>query len=412
MTQRGAWVNFRNLTFLLVLQLQACLPVKAPTNDQKAPSNITTNPREGSDNSNPQPPTGGEIVTPSNPGSTETGTTPSPENERTAFKTKQIKLMSENAEAWFSNRNRSGVQTGSCAMSCHTTLPFVLSADFKTEPAKSTAKLLMDDIESRVKNWATAKPHYSWAPEASKATESILNAVALTQYDRKVTESLRPVTCEAFKAMFALQNTDGGWTWMNAKLAPFENAPAAIWGASLAYLAAGRAVKLSQGSACFTADLEAKLTRLRTFLKTKFAAADLHEKIWIDWADKAWAVENILKESDREEIRKALETLQQTDGGFRSIDLHAARTTTFAYKSDPYATALAAIFLLNSTGPSFQAMLGKISEYSYKYPLSSNLESFSLNDPTDSFNNSLSTDTSRAYFMLILKEVTTPTIIH
>ena len=128
--------------------------------------------------------------------------------------------LAARSQAWLNERE--------CALSCHTTVPFVLASDQLGPAAAGVRAQIEAAAKRRVDRWSDADPWYPSQAAASRGTESILNALVLS-------------SDAAVANMLAEQRADGGWHWLDFGLAPWEDADAEVAGTALAAVALRRA---------------------------------------------------------------------------------------------------------------------------------------------------------------------------
>jgi squalene-hopene/tetraprenyl-beta-curcumene cyclase len=175
-------------------------------------------------------------------------------------------------------------------------------------------------------------------------TESILNALLLALEDhrqgrKEAGDTTKKALANLWKAQLTQGEQQGSWDWLNFDLEPWESKGGRYFGATLAALAVGTAPGYYVVGR--DADLDAKVNRLRSYLRTHQAKQNLNNRIWLLWASTT------LKELlGPEEQRKVIETIlekQQGDGGWNLSSLGAfvrSDGTPQDTASDGYATGL------------------------------------------------------------------------
>ena len=275
----------------------------------------------------------------------------------------------DSREVWWQQWPAAKRDHGTICISCHTVVPYALARPLLSQDlAEGTAapeKVLLDNIEQRVSHWSDMVPFYSDAEQGagktaqSHSTEAVLNAVILASYDKRAGQ-LRPVTRTALDAAWALQletgENAGGWLWQDFHLAPWESSDSAYQGAAMLMLEAGTAPAIF---ATTPAD-RCHLQLLAKYLRAHYAAQPALNQLYVLWA--AADAAGLLNASERGELLRKIEALQQTDGGWRLSSLEVrerADKTPQASVSDGYATALVALALEASGGPAQKASLGR-----------------------------------------------------
>lgn len=228
------------------------------------------------------------------------------------------------ASAWVGKRDWKFVTGGQCAMSCHTTVPFLLVRD-RLPGTSPAAAQLRTFVEQRVSGWANAKPLYDWIPDKSRGTESVVNAFALAALHS-------PQSSAAFDAMWAQQRADGSFAWWDEfKLAPWEDEASPTWGAALAELAVTLAPDYL---AHLPAEHRDHLARLEQLLATR--AADPHVSLHHRATIVHVARPGVVDVSTREAILAEIHAAQHADGSWDAAALGIGATTT---EPHAYATA-------------------------------------------------------------------------
>jgi hypothetical protein len=276
----------------------------------------------------------------------------------------------DDRETWWQGWPRAQKDHGTVCISCHTVVPYAmvrpeLRRDL-TEPATTPAEqVMLASVEKRVGDWAEMAPFYSdekygkGKAAESRATEAVLNAVILASYDRARSE-VRPITRKAFEELWALQEAEGplagAWKWQDFHLGPWESTESGYQGAALLMV---EAVNLPGGFAQEAGTRE-HLDRVRDYLRRNYAAQPVVNQLYVLWASTEEP--GLLTKAERKALMEALRSVQQADGGFRTVALdvrervdHTAQPTA----SDGYATGLVALVLEAVGTPRKDPMLSR-----------------------------------------------------
>ena len=289
-----------------------------------------------------------------------------------------------------------------CALSCHTTMPYVLARSVASTAGIAAFDAVLDRVKDRVATWSTIVPYYDWAKPSSRATEAVVSAVALAAASRNGSVTAAVVTSSRDHA-WALQTSDGDWDWLQEDLGPFEDSAARYWGAALYALSLSFAPASSTTTA---APSGAAFDRLRTHLRSAFDAQNLHAKTMAAWADLR--VPGLLTADKTASVVTALRDAQHCDGGFALASLGRWSTATgvlddpTSSPSDGYGTALATI-VLGESGAS-QTRVAKARQWLMSHQLASGAWPMrSLNRPGTSFNDTVISDAGAAYGAIALR---------
>jgi hypothetical protein len=274
-----------------------------------------------------------------------------------------------------------------CALSCHTTVPFVLISE-----GSGTRSRILAEVSGRIAAWPDVEVWYgSDADETARSlgTEAVLNALAVGG----TKDSTR-----ALELMFEQQRPDGGWHWLDFGLAPWEGEDADLAGAAFALIAIGRA-SYHPPAAKLTALLELIAARKRDTLHR-------HHQLMLLWASRD--VAGVLTQPEIRAYAAEVRTAQRPDGGFSLADLgpwaRSDGSANLAIASDGYATAFAAYVLgqledRDSLAAAAAARCWLIG----RQAASGSWPGRSVNDDDD-FNQGLMTDAATAYSVLALSQ--------
>ena len=259
-------------------------------------------------------------------------------------------------EVWWQQWSPAQKEHGTVCISCHTTVPYALARPglgraLGESSMTAPEQAMRASVDKRVSQWAEMVPFYSderngvGKTTESHATEAVLNAAILANYDARLGH-LRPVTRTAFDNAWTLQETSGdsagGWRWQDFHLAPWESGESAYQGAALLMLGA---VNAPDG---FAAELEtrAHLDRVRAYLRRGYATQPVVNKLYVLWASAK--EHGLLTPEESGTLLADLRGLQQADGGWRLATLDKRERgdkTDQPTASDGYATGLVILAL-------------------------------------------------------------------
>lgn len=232
-------------------------------------------------------------------------------------------------EVWWQHWPPTQKDHGTICISCHTVVPYALARPALQRQIGETRmpapeKTMMDSVEKRVANWSETSPFYSDAEDGpgktaqSHATEAVLNAVILASYDAGQGH-LRPITRTAFDEAWALQEKTGknagGWKWQDFDLAPWESKESGYQGAALL------AVALENAPDRYADEpgIREHLRLLQEYLQRQYAAQPVMSQLYVLWASAR--MPGLLIGTERAELMKKIERLQQSDGGWALLSL-------------------------------------------------------------------------------------------
>ncbi len=222
---------------------------------------------------------------------------------------------------------------GTACISCHTGLPLTLSLAALSRSnslnvAVTADAQLMGDVRKRVQDWAaiesatggqngTAQCFYTDKMPSSLGTESVMNAVALADYDHSRGRVMLGATTRlALEYMWQQQQPNGSWQWLEFGLSPWEH-DGVYYGASLAALAVG----LAGPHYYHNSSVQPKVSVLKRFLHTGFDKARLHDATVCLLASTY--LPGLVTKPERDELVKRLELAENADGGW---SLHSLGT--------------------------------------------------------------------------------------
>jgi squalene-hopene/tetraprenyl-beta-curcumene cyclase len=265
----------------------------------------------------------------------------------------------DSREVWWQQWPRAQKDHGTLCISCHTVVPYAMARSGLRRSLNETSmaapeKIMMDSVEKRVTHWSEMIPFYSDEKSGpgktveSHATEAVLNAIILASYDAQQGR-LRPVTRTAFDEAWALQELTGdhagGWKWQDFHLGPWESSQSAYQGAALLLFEAANA---PDGYAKDPA-VRPHLERMREYLRREYAVQPLMNQLYVLWASTK--DRGLLTKDERKILITKLQTLQQSDGGWRLssiVDWKRVDNSAASTESDGYATSLAVLVMEES----------------------------------------------------------------
>lgn len=236
-----------------------------------------------------------------------------------------------------------------CAMSCHTTFPYVLAHTALTGAMTPAVGDTRNRIEARLVEIAagTAKPYYGKAGSAkekeSHATEAVLNATALAMDDVNTGATLGAKTKQSLDRMWELQRADGTWDWLEYGLFPWETRN--DWAVAMAAMTAGSIPSNT------TAKQAAAVAKMKAYIKDRMVDGEdpvtLHDRVALLWAKSA--MNDLITDEQAAAIADEVSSKQLADGGFSLGSWGSGKlAATTAGKSDGYATAFATLALCKS----------------------------------------------------------------
>jgi len=253
------------------------------------------------------------------------------------------------SDAWITTPPAEG--NVKCAMSCHTTFPYLLArhalGPAVPTPAADKARAL---FASRVAEGDGATPFYGSNGDAktreSAGTEAVLNAVALAADEVWSGKPLSTDAQAALDRMWGQQQSDGAWAWLEFNLEPWETRT--DFGLVAGLLAASLPANTSEAQA-------AGVQRLATRARERAEAMALHDQaalLWVSGGSWAGAARpELLTDEQRSSIAGKIAARQLPDGGFSAGGWgRGGLAPAVSGQSDGYATALAALALCNEPG--------------------------------------------------------------
>ncbi len=284
-------------------------------------------------------------------------------------------------------RSQTWLDDQPCALSCHTTVPFVLASPHLGPRAEPAVSQIVAATERRVALGDAAEPWYGHSAEKTRqshATASVLSALVLGVADSPSYEA-------ALDRMFAQQQADGYWTWLDFGLHPWETRDAAVAGAAWAVVATRYAEPES-----LPAD---GMARLEAYVRAQAQRpASLHDRMMVLWA--ASARPGMLEVTEVTTLVSDVCAHQQPDGHWRDADLLESRVPAAA--DGALATALATVALGGHEEATVCRGRGRAWLRAHQRR-SGEWTGRSLNDD-DRFNHRLATDAATALAVLALAD--------
>ena len=255
-------------------------------------------------------------------------------------------------EVWWQGWSRASRDQQTQCVSCHTQLPYALArpslrGTMGEHDLSAPEQKMLADVTKRVNLWSEVEPFYKdpaqTRPQESRGTEAVLNALVLVSYDAQKGH-LSETTRKAFDNAWALQLTSGddagAWTWLNFHNTPWEGEGSAYQGATLAALAVGMAPDGYANAAA----IQPQLNLLRAYLRGRYAAQPMMNKVVLLWASTK--LPGLLTASEQKSLAKDLFALQREDGGWSLTSMGNWKrqdATELETRSDGLATGLAVL---------------------------------------------------------------------
>jgi len=245
------------------------------------------------------------------------------------------KNLDDRMDLWFdkAKKLRTGQGNTSC-VSCHTIVPYVLArpalrkAAGMNRPTPQEAKLV-DEARQRVASYDDHEPLYESKEEQSRGTEAVLNVLILAAEDARQD---RPASSEpirkALDELWKEQRADGAWPWLDFGLEPYESSDSAYYGATLAAISLGSLPGYPDNAG---ADDSSGLSKMRSYLKTKYGEQNLYKRAWMLLA--ATRLGGLLCHDQIDVLTAELRSKQNEDGGW---SLHKLGPWTWSKASPPF----------------------------------------------------------------------------
>jgi squalene-hopene/tetraprenyl-beta-curcumene cyclase len=240
---------------------------------------------------------------------------------------------------------------GTFCVSCHTALPYAfarpaLRSALAENQAAEQERLLIDNVEKRVRLWSEIKPYYESMPAQSRGTESVLNALILAGRDArngKLSPDGRAALAHMWEQQLTSGDRKGAWAWILFDNEPWEAADSPYYGACLAAVAAGIAPEnYSSDSAT-----QPNIAALSDYLRREAGAQTPIQRLNLLWASVQ--LPGLLTSSQQQAIVDEILAKQRADGGWSLSELSGGWEredgTPQVTTSDGYATGFIALVL-------------------------------------------------------------------
>jgi squalene-hopene/tetraprenyl-beta-curcumene cyclase len=236
---------------------------------------------------------------------------------------------------------------------CHTNYAYLMAKPITL--VKGAADPAMDEVrsffENRVRHWDDQKKGAAPRWDA----EVVATASALAINDRLTTGRLHDLTRKALDRMWTIQQPNGSWNWLKAKLPPYEYDD--YYGAIVAALGVGYAPDdYARGESARDG-----VDALRNYFR-KNPAPNLHHQTMLLWASSR--LDGLMTAEEKNQTIHHIRKLQRADGGWclPSLGQWKRRDGTSNLPdspSDGYATGLL-LFVMRQAGvPSTDPSIAK-----------------------------------------------------
>jgi squalene-hopene/tetraprenyl-beta-curcumene cyclase len=236
------------------------------------------------------------------------------------WKSAAAKYLDDRMDLWFDKakqlRTGKANEAKTSCVSCHTTVPYALArpalraAAGASQPTPQEARLLNETLR-RVETYGNHEPLYKGDEDPSVGTEAVLNLLVLACADAAQNRpALKGPLRQALDELWEEQQADGKWEWLDFGNEPFESSDSPYYGAALAALAVGYATHedgVSDGNS-------AALDKMRSYLKSNYAAQNLYNKSWMLLASSR--LPGLLDRVQASALAADLQRQQNPDGGW------------------------------------------------------------------------------------------------
>lgn len=211
---------------------------------------------------------------------------------------------------------------------------------------------MLEYVTKRVTMWSQVEPFYSDKQMGanktfeSRGTESVLNALVLTNYDAD-SPTMGHTTKASLDAMWAeqLKNgpNSGAWEWLQFHNAPWEGRESQYLGATFGALAVG----LTPPSYRHSPSVQINLAQLVVYLRSQYKEQPLLNRTLLLLASAR--LPQLLTSDEKAALKNEILSKQRDDGGWNLAQLGSWEErhdhTPFDTHSDGYATGLSALAL-------------------------------------------------------------------
>lgn len=326
----------------------------------------------------------------------------------------------DSRESWWLKWPVSQRDHNTACVSCHTALPYALSrrtlrAALHEQSPTATETAMLANVVKRVTMWAQVDPFYTDQQAGanktieSRGTESVLNALVLSNYDAD-SGTLTDVTKTAFAEMWSQQLTSGpnagAWEWLQFHNAPWEGNESQYLGATMAAVAVG----LAPDNYRLRPDVQDNLDHLTAYLSGKYKEQPLLNRVFLLLASAR--LPQLLTAEQKANLKDELYGQQHEDGGWNLASMGHWQErhdhTPFDSHSDGYATGLTVLALEQTGVPRSESHLVKGLSWLNRSqdPVQGRWRSWSLNKERD-LNSGIGrfmSDAATAYAVMALED--------
>jgi hypothetical protein len=343
---------------------------------------------------------------------------PDPATASTTWSPQRAASYLDSREVWWQQWPPAQKDHGTLCISCHTSIPYALARpalqrQLHEPSAPPTETTLLASVEARANRWSEMIPFYDDATSGpgktaqSHATEAVMNAILLTSYDLHQPR-LSAVARTALHNAWALQLPTGAWQWQDFHLGPWESAESAYEGAALLLLQ----VESAPNHYAAEPAVRDHVALLRQYLQQQYSAQPVLSQLYILWASSK--TPDLLTSAQHAALLHQLQTLQQSDGGWRLSALDKTDRQDDSPEptaSDGLATALAVLAMEESATPPSDPTLSRgLNWLEHHQQPAGNWPASSLNKNRDPASNVglFMSDAATGYAVLALQKSTLP----
>jgi len=233
---------------------------------------------------------------------------------------------------------------GKDCICCHTTLTLVMQPRLSGAHVQNEIAQMKLGIQKRMDNPKTL-PWYEKdeAGRPSTQTEYVLEAVTLIMAEKNYGSSSHDNAYieKAVWRMLKNQNPEGGWSWLEYNLQPFETSDAKLWGASLALHA------LAQAPNNFLANhgRDPEVVKLKQWVQSEYRDSNLNGKVMTLLASAS--IPDLLTAKQKTDLVQELRALLKPDSSWSNKDM-VGRNSSADSTGDAYATGFIMYALLKN----------------------------------------------------------------